>query len=125
MAFVDADQDQVLHVTQVLSFHCARTAHVFAAKLNESMKRGMAPLKARVLPIYTNARSMGSVLNVSMTHSAPGLVTNVSTMFVYVEIHQDHVIQPPAMNAEMGNACVVIIHHALENFKTLLRFKTE
>ena len=64
---MNAGPERALHVRQVLSFHCVRIAPVFVAKLNESMKREMAPLKARALQIYINVKQMERALNVLMT----------------------------------------------------------
>ena len=115
---MNADLEQVLRVMQALSFHCVQTAPVLVAKLNESMKREMDPLKARAHQIYINVKQMENVSNVYMTHNAPDLAINALIMFVSVGIHQGHVIQPSAMNAKKVDACVVIIHHALKNSKT-------
>ena len=60
---------------------------------------------------------MGNVWNVSMIHSALGSAINVKIIFVFVAMHQQHVIQLLAMNAKVVFACVAKIQHALINAK--------
>ena len=77
----------------------------------------MAHPKAHASRIYTNASPMGSALNVPMIPSALVSATNAQTIFVYVENHQDHVIQQLAMNAETALANAGGILSVRKHFK--------
>ena len=84
------------------------------------MKRVMEPLKAHAKQIFISVNPMGNVRNVLRIHSALGSAINVKIIFVFVAMHQQHVIQLLAMNAKAVFACVVIIQRALVNAKRQL-----
>ena len=81
------------------------------------MKRVMEPLKAHAKQIFISVNPMGNVRNVLRIHSALGSAINVKIIFVFVAMHQQHVIQPLAMNAKTVFACAAKIQHALVNAK--------
>ena len=84
------------------------------------MKRVMEPLKAHAKQIFISVNPMGNVRNVLRIHSALGSAINVKITFVFVAMHQQHVIQLLAMNAKAAFACAAKIQHALINAKRQL-----
>ena len=115
--FANVDPEQVLYVMPNLNFPCVLTVHVHVPKSDENMKRVMEPLKAHAKQIFISVNPMGNVWNVLRIHSALGSAINVKITFVFAAMHQQHVIQPLAMNAKTAFACVAKIQHASINAK--------